>query len=189
MLVIFQKYQKTFFAVVAAAILLGSLFFLLQPPRKVATLTLDVTRLGTQQTDAYRYDDFYRLQADEKFADTIVRWLTSSPRIALDIATEAGRPKFSLAAERLSSQMINVKFAVADGNEAKKTALALVKVVNARAQELNGKQKEETWFEAVGSEPVMTDARVSWVKIFSASLLAGVFLGFWSVLLRHYFSE
>lgn len=190
MLLIFKKYQKTFFVTVSTFILLGTVFFLFQPQKNVADLTLNVTRLGTQRTDVYRYDDFYRLQADERFADTVVRWLTSSPRIVLDVASEVKNPRsLVFSAERLSSQMVRVRYQVADEKEAQKIAAATLKVLNAQTQELNKEQQEENWFALQGGEPVVNDARVSLLKLFFASLTLGIFIGFWGVLLKHYFAK
>lgn len=189
LLLIFKKYQTIFFSVVIAFVFLGAVFFLFQPAKNVADFTLNVTRIGTQKTDAYHFDDFYRLQADERFADTVTRWLMSSPRTVVDIADEAKVARVGFSAERLSSQMIRVKYQVANKNEAQKIASATLKVLNAQTQELNRDQQEENWFVLSGGEPVTTDARLSFAKLFLASLALGVFFGFWGVLWRHYLGK
>lgn len=190
-LAIFKKQRSIFFACVLASVLMGCVLFLFQPKKDVANLTLNVTRMGTQKTDAYRYDDFYRLQADERFADTAVRWLISSPRVLFDISNDAqvSGGKLSFKAERLSSQMIQVRYQVENDNVARKIANSTIKVLNLQSGELNRAQQEETWFQILGSEPVVSDARISFETFFLASLMLGIFLGFWWVLLRYYFTK
>ena len=54
-----------------------------------ASLLLNISRTETQSTADYRYDQFYRLQADDKFAETVVSWL-ESPGVSQDIFAKAG---------------------------------------------------------------------------------------------------
>ena len=86
---IFNKYQKTFLITLVLCVTIGVGTYVLQPVRYATEVMLNVTRKGVQQTTDYRYDDFYRLQADEKFGETIVEWL-KNPRIATDIYSSAG---------------------------------------------------------------------------------------------------
>ncbi|MEI9966798.1 MAG: hypothetical protein WDN67_04160 [Candidatus Moraniibacteriota bacterium] len=96
---------------------LGLLVFLFQPVRFQGSLLLNIGRSVSAQAPVsgeYTYDDFYRLQADERFADTVVRWL-QSPRIIEDINHEfaahmEGPGAKSFHASRLSSQVVEVTF-------------------------------------------------------------------------------
>ncbi len=188
---VFWNYRKTFVLVTAMTIALAFAWHLLLPQNYSASLMLNVTRTGTQQTSEYAYDDFYRLQADERFADTVVRWL-GDPRIISDIYSSAKvsmHPSESLGAKRLSSQMISVTFASPTVEYAKKTASSIVDILNKQTEELNKQQKQSTWFYILGSEPVITVAGWPWPKVLVASLLVGAFLAFWTVLLRHYFEK
>ncbi len=113
---IFRKRTRMMITVILGCIAVGVLWYVFQPRGLAADLTLNVTRIGSQETSDYKYDDFYRLQADERFADTVVRWL-GSPRIVSDIYSTAHLDADSLGlsglnkafkSERLSSQMIRV---------------------------------------------------------------------------------
>ena len=83
------------------------------------------------RVDNYKYDNFYRLQADEKFAETLVEWL-KSPRIEEKIFKEAGidpsgyslkKLAKSIKAEKMSSQVVAVSFSSPDKNAAMRNSI------------------------------------------------------------------
>ncbi|MFA5994645.1 MAG: hypothetical protein WC823_06840, partial [Parcubacteria group bacterium] len=107
-------------------------------------------RNGSQQTADYHYDDFYRLQADEKFAETIVQWL-NDPRIVTDIHTKAGIDVGQLNlkqlarvfnSEKLSSQIVAVSFSAVDKVSAKNISEAVAEVIESNVAVLNENQNE-----------------------------------------------
>ncbi|KKP68051.1 MAG: hypothetical protein UR66_C0009G0141 [Candidatus Moranbacteria bacterium GW2011_GWE1_35_17] len=148
---------------------------------------LNITRTGYQKdTSDYRYDEFYRLQADERFADTVVRWIGSEV-IKNEISKETKGVKFEkLKAERLSSQMIRVSFVLLDKDEAEKVTRAIDRVLNDKVSELNSEQKNPQWFKVLVSYPIVDNYGVSLGKLTMILLVAGLFLGFWAVLIKHY---
>ena len=181
------------FAVVL--IVVGSfIYFALKPISYGVSLALNITRSGVQQTTDYRYDDFYRLQADEKFSETVVQWL-KNPRTAMDIYAKAGidSDKMSLrqlakifVAEKLSAQIVSVSFSATSENSAKKIAEAVSEVVAINTESMNKNQNEDTWFAVVAQNPVIVRDKISPFIIFLASLAVGIFVGFWLVMLKHY---
>jgi capsular polysaccharide biosynthesis protein len=191
---IFRKHKQSFWITVAVCIVIGIIGQRLQTDAVASNLTLNVTRLGAEKTADYQFHSFYRLQADERFADTIVRWI-ASPRLVADIASEAhlnsddGAFSRTIKAERLSSQMIQMTYHAKDASAAQKIAQAIVKRVNIEADTLNADQQEASWFAVVGDEAVVRDARLNLTIALALSLVIGVFLGFWTVLLRHYFTK
>jgi uncharacterized protein involved in exopolysaccharide biosynthesis len=194
---IFRKYRRSFAIALALLLALGAIWQIVQPKTYAADLTLNVTRKGSQVTGAYKYDGFYRLQADERFADTVVRWL-GSPRVVSDIyadaladagALDARELSRAFKAERLSSQMIRVSYWTKDPDQARRLSRSLVKTVNAETESLNKEQKDEAWFMVMGDDPVVRDGRTTWPLSMGIALTLGLFFGFWTVLLRHYFSQ
>jgi len=183
------------FGAVIAIVVLGSFaLFTLKPITYSTSLALNITRSGAQQTPDYKYDDFYRLQADEKFAETIVQWL-QDPRTAANIYTAAGLDvtNFSIrqlarsfSSTKLSSQYVSVSFSARSLDSAKKISNAIVSVISKNTGELNKDQNENTWFEVVAQDPVITRDQVSPLILLLASLLVGIFLAFWAVLIIHY---
>ena len=191
---ILKQDRKVFIITVLAIIALTFGYFIFRPVAYETSLLLNITRTGTQIADAYKFDNFYRLQADEKYAETIVEWL-KSPRTADDIYQEAkiGTADLSLnqlskvfQADKLSSQIVSVKFATADEKNAKDISAAIIKVINKNTQDLNAEQKDATWFEIVTRDPVIVKKGYSAGLVLVASLFSGLFLAFWLVMFRHF---
>lgn len=187
--------QRKIFIITIVVILIGSFaYFNFKPISYSTSLTLNITRSGVQQTADYRYDDFYRLQADEKFAETVVEWL-NSPRIVTDIYTRAGIDvgDFNLRqlgkafkSEKLSAQIVAVSFGTRSESDARKISDAISEIIQWNTQVLNENQKEDTWFAIVAQNPIVIRDNVSNLIVLLASLALGAFIGFWIVLGRHY---
>ncbi|MFA7209119.1 MAG: hypothetical protein WC120_02430 [Parcubacteria group bacterium] len=191
---IFRKNGGLFFGVIIVIVLGSFAYFALRPVSYSASLALNITRGGIQQTADYRYDDFYRLQADEKFAETVVEWL-KNPRTVVDIYGKAGigtdsftmrRLAKSFTAEKLSAQIVAVSFSAKDGKSAEKISAAIPETITKNIKLLNKKQNEAAWFEIVAQDPVIIQDRIGALAILLASAALGIFLGFWAVMLKHY---
>lgn len=191
---IFKVNIKLFVFVIALAVAGSFLYFFLKPVSYTASLIINITRSGMQETSEYRYDDFYRLQADEKFAETIVEWL-KNPRTVVDVYAKAGikDSDFSLrqmakvfTPEKRSSQVVAVSFSAGNEKSAEEISNALVAVVSQNIQMLNEKQNEDSWFEVVAQDPVIVLDSMRIIVVLLSSLAMGVFLGFWAVMVRHY---
>ncbi|HAI74126.1 MAG TPA: hypothetical protein DCS28_04400 [Candidatus Moranbacteria bacterium] len=185
---------KLFLTIIILTVAGTFIYFIFRPISFNTSLILNITRSGSQISEGYKYDNFYRLQADEKFAETIVQWL-KSPRIATDINNEAEitAGNFSLRqlskifqAEKLSSQIVSVKFSASDKKTAEKISLAAMRVLKKNTEQLNEDQKENTWFEIKAQNPVIVENNFDLKTVFLASLAVGLFLGFWIVMFRHY---
>lgn len=190
---ILRKEARLFWSVVFGCTLLALLWQQSQGPRFEAIQLLNVGRNGAQATTDYTYDGFYRLQADERFADTAVRWL-GSPRVVEDIYREAeiGSRRdagASFQAGRLSSQMVEVRYEAENAGALDKLGRAIPLVLNRYAESLNRDFRETSWFVIVPSDPVVKDARTPALPALSGGFLLGLFLAFWGVLLRHYLQE
>jgi capsular polysaccharide biosynthesis protein len=196
-LAIIKANFKLFGSIITFVILSSFSYFYLQPTSYEASLVMNITRSGLQKSDQYKFDDFYRLQADEKFAETLAQWI-KSPRLALDIWTRAGNNSENLSlrqlsklfkAEKLSSQIVSVKFSTTDLEKSKKISESIVEIISRETAILNQDQQEENWFKIVALDPVILISRINPFLLFLASLSMGIFLGFWIVLVRHYFKQ
>ena len=85
---IFKRHARVFWLVVLGCVVVSVIWQQNQRAVYQATLLINIGRGSVQNTEQYTYDNFYRLQADERFADTVVRWL-GSPRIVEDIYADA----------------------------------------------------------------------------------------------------
>ncbi|GBE17298.1 hypothetical protein BMS3Abin15_01139 [bacterium BMS3Abin15] len=194
---ILKKHFGLFLLVIILVVIAGIIFQVSKPANFKSSLTLNVTRTGSQQTSDYRYDDFYRLQADERFADTVVRWL-GSPRIVTDIyndakITTAGLSSRKLSkifkAQRLSSQLVQVTYITSNSRTSEKLSESIVSILNKQSDELNELQKNETWFKILGSYPVVKENKPDMELVIIVSILLGIFLGVWAVFIKNYFSN
>jgi capsular polysaccharide biosynthesis protein len=189
------KENKELFWLVIAIIMLGSLsFFFLKKDSYSSSLTLNITRQGSQNTTDYKFDDFYRLQADEKFSDTIVQWL-QSPRTVSEVYSGSGinasgmtlrQLKRSFKAEKLSSQIVSISFSSGSSELARKISDSIFKVVSENTQSLNKEQNETAWFKIIAQEPVIIRDSFDPLIIFITSFFIGIFVSFWVVMMYHY---
>ena len=191
---IIKKHRNLFLETIVVVIAVALGYFYLLPVRYDASLALNITRLGTQATSDYQYDDYYRLQADQLFGDTLVEWL-KSPRLVSDVYAAAGIDSNSfnlgqlakgMVAERRSAQLVDVTFSAATPEAAQKISSSIVKVIGENTAEMNRDQKESTWFEVMADAPVIAIYHPNYKIIFLAALLLGIFLGFWVVMIKHY---
>ncbi len=182
-----------FIGIIVGVLAIGLGYFLFRPASYSTSLTLNITRSGVDNSQDYRYDDFYRLQADEKFTETVVQWL-KSPRVEADIYDEAGintadfslkRLANSISAEKLSSQLVAVGFSTADEKSSQKIAQAISKIISQNVQNLNKDQKENNWFEIISGDPVVKINETS-PLIMLAIFLGAIFVAFFGVLIKHY---
>ncbi len=187
---IFKKEQKIFWLIFCITLFVGLAGYFLMPLKYKVTTELDITRLGYQKnTSEYRYDEFYRLQADERFADTVVRWLGSA-QTQRNILQKSGGVKFEkLKAKRLSSQVIEVNFLIKNKREAEKIVSAIHNVLNNKTAQLNQYQKDPNWFAVLVDSPTVSKAKWSLFKFASALFLLGIFLALWGVFLSFYFKN
>lgn len=197
LLAIFRKHRNLFLGIVLLGMFVAWVWQKEQPVSYQATLLINIGRAGVSETTDYTYDSFYRLQADERFADTVVRWL-STPRVVEDIYGEAHLNSDGMdvkglgsifSAGRLSSQIISVKYGGENKKALEELATSAVTVLNRYTDTLNTEAREKSWFVVIGSEPVIRDARVDVQKALMLGLVLGIFFGFWTVLFRHYFSR
>lgn len=193
----FKKQIKWFWATVFLFVFVAGVWQQNQPAKFQATLLLNIGRTGTQTTTDYTYDSFYRLQADERFSDTVVRWL-GSPRVVENIYTTVGIPVNNMStktlggifgAKRLSSQMIEVTYGDSDEKVLQKISEAMTTELNTYTNSLNKENSEKNWFVVIGSDPVIRDIRVTFPFALAVSIIFGVFIGFWVALMKHYFSD
>ncbi len=181
---IFEERKNIFLIVFFSCVFVALLTFRFQPGRFETNLTVNVSRSGTQATSDYTYDQFYRLQADERFADTVVRWL-AAPSIQDDIRTASGVSSDvagSITAKRLSSQMIDVTYISRTKDGFGGMSHAVPEILNKETEKLNILAKSPDWFVVMADDPAVRDARLPMRIVLPLGVALGAFLGFWAVL-------
>jgi len=163
----------------------------------LASLNLNISRTETQNSADYRYDQFYRLQADEKFAETIAEWL-KSPGVALEIQNKAGLNtnsktmrdlSKSFRAEKISPEMVSVKYTSASEDEAKKISGAVGSIIDEQVKSLNEQARDPLWFKILPADFVAVRNTQDLRIILSAAFIAGLFLGILLAFGKYYISE
>lgn len=191
---VLKKEKRFFWAVVAVLWLLSFIWFVVQPVQYSGTLLLNIGRTSSEPSAEYSYDNFYRLQADERFADTLVRWL-ANPRIVSDILVDAGTtPELYseralqglFQAKRLSSQVVEVRYKASTRDAISRYADAIVVTSQKYTESLNGTQTN--WFRVSGSDPVIRDAKIPAWPFLAITFLVSLFIAFWIVFLKHFFT-
>ncbi|HRZ95610.1 MAG TPA: Wzz/FepE/Etk N-terminal domain-containing protein [Candidatus Moranbacteria bacterium] len=190
---IIKKHLKLFICTAVIIILSAFAYFSFRPVSYTTSLVMNITRSGAQNTDNYKYDDFYRLQADEKFAETLVEWL-KSPRIEEEILKEAGIDASSyslkklaknIKAEKKSSQVVAASFSAQNKKNSENMAQAVSKIISQKTENLNKDQKDSAWFHVIFENPVI---RIDEVSFLTSVLVffGAVFTAFWIVMIKHY---
>jgi uncharacterized protein involved in exopolysaccharide biosynthesis len=186
---IFIIHKKIFWGIIVITVICSAVVYFVQGQTYKTSLTLNVTRDAAPENNEYSYDSFYRLQADERFADTVVRW-TQSAHIVKSVfgnmknSSLVNKNKFN--AKRLSSQVVDVTFSTVTEKQAKSIAKKLITALNQESQKLNIQQNQKNWFVILGSEPVITDNKTSFMFLMSLGVFVGFFIAFWTVMIRHY---
>ena len=196
-ILIIKKHLQIFLFVIFLVLIGGFTYFYTRPVSYDASLALNITRKGTDRAIDYKYDYYYRLGADEKFADTIVEWL-KDPGTVSRIYGDSESPSASfslrkltklLKPEKRSSEMVLVYFSSSDEKELKNISDSIRREISRNADDLNYLQKDESWFSVIGQEPVIIKHSFNFKLIVLGLLVLGIFLAFWVVLTLHYFKQ
>lgn len=162
-----------------------------------ASLLLNISRTETQTTSDYRYDQFYRLQADDKFSETIVEWL-KAPGVAQDIFAKAGINSDqktmrdlskSFQAEKLSSNLVSVRYSTETSDESAKIAPAISAIISDKTKSLNSDARDPNWFQANTSNLIVLKNTQDLRLNLGIAALVGLFLGALLAFGKHYISE
>ena len=162
-----------------------------------ASFLLSVGRLASQDTADYRYDQFYRFQADEKFAETIVQWL-SSPGVSKSILDKAevksdGKTirqlSKSFRSEKISSSLVGVRYGTQSEDEGKKLAVAISSLVLDKTKNMNSEARDPDWFSVDMANLIVAkntqDLRIN----LGLAALFGIFIGSLLAFGKHYISD
>lgn len=187
---LFYRERLLYGVIIFTFLLLGWGWSSLQPVEYEAKLLLTVGRTEGVTSSDYSYDSFYRLQADERFADTLVKLLETS-RVTEDIFSQAevspSRGEGYFVGRRLSSQAVEVSYRGTSTEVLTKLGMSVPQVLSRYTDELNREAvPNENWFRVVAATPVIEDGRIEQRIIFVVTLFLGLFVGFWVIVFRHY---
>lgn len=160
-------------------------------------MLLLVSRSGTQNTQDYKYDGYYAVQASEIFADNVSQWLTSASvaneiyqraKAENDTTSLKGLSK-AFKADKLSSQYVRVRYQTKDKETAVNLAHAMTDVLQEKADMLSVSSTEQISFKVLYSDPLSVETKSDLSLNGLLAIIGGAFLGIFLALGKHYFSE
>ena len=192
--------RKNFKLVLGVAIITGIstfLFSIIQPLKYEVSLSLFVNKDKTQETDDFKYDGYYALQAGEVITDSVVEWL-KSPEIVNSIYQKAEvvydfksiksyTKKFIV--KKMSAQYIEVKFKTNNKEDAEKISLVIVEVIKSKVENLRENSEQELSFLIENEKPIIIESKPDAFLNLIIGFVSGLFLGFFVVFGKEYFSS
>lgn len=194
---IIKKFSWTFLLVWVLVIILSLVWYKTRPATYDVSMSLEITRQASEQTADYQYDQYYRLQADEKFADTIVQWL-KDPAVVNEILAKAeinfsSQTLKSLSkafrAEKLSSNYIQLRMSTAQSSDSSKITKATQDVISEKVSLLDSESQSKTWFKVMYGKPIVALSKISLQVVLIGSIVGGFILSLMVVLCSHYWKE
>lgn len=193
---LFDHGRRFFVGVVVFVLVLSALLYHFQPLRYTSELLLTVTRTSVTPTPEYGYDHFYQFQANERLAETLNQYIASktgkrdtAERAHLEGEAYRSYLEAKLRVTRLGTSGIVVEYAAPNVAFGEKLGEAIVLSANAYLVSLNEDARQSAWFTLISDKPVTTLATFSLGRMLGLGLVSGLFLAFWGVVGRHFWSE
>ena len=198
---IVKRYKMLFFGVWIIFAGFVMVWFFSRPQSFEAVMSIDIARHSGQESSQssgeYDFDQYYRLEADESFAETLVQWLKdpgvvnfvfSDSKIQASGESLSSYSKF-FKAERLASNYIQVKYATNSTAEAAAIFNSAKEIIAAKTDALNADSKDSNWFKAIFSGPVVAQKKLQLLPVLVGALVGGFLLSIFSVLTRYYWKD
>ena len=193
---IIKKNSKLILTISIITAVSAFVFSATQPAKYETSLSLSVMKDKTQTTDDFKYDGYYALQASEIIAASIEQWL-ESPEVVNAIYQKAEiNQDFKniksytkrFTARKMSTQYVEVKFESKTRKEAEKISVAVVEIINAKAEKLKKSSEQEVSFSVSSGNPVIVENKPDAILNLIIGLISGLALGVFVVFLKRYFS-
>ncbi|MBU4338624.1 hypothetical protein KKB43_00345 [Patescibacteria group bacterium] len=193
---IFKKEKNIISGTVLLVLILTLIFSGLKEVSCENDMLLLISRSGTQNTDDYKYDGYYAVQASDIFADNASQWLASAS-IASEIYIRAKAESelrslkdFSkiFKADKLSSQYVRVRYRSKDKETAIDLAHAITDVLQEKADLLSRSSIEQISFKIIYSDPLSIESKSDFLLNGILAIIGGLFLGIFMALGKNYFN-
>lgn len=186
---LFVRQRSLIAWVVGAALVIGFFGYRLQTQWYEGAVLLSVTRQAAETTPEYQYDQAYRLQADERMADTLARYLESeigrrdtAREVPFTGIRETEFIESHVSALRLSSNLVQVTFPATTPTEAERIAEAFFETGERYVASLNEQAGNRNWFTLVASDSYAKDGRFTLPVALGVAFVLGAIVAFWTVL-------
>ncbi len=185
--IVWQR-KNIFMFILFSIIFLAIFWFSVQPEKYDAVFYIDISREDYQKTTDYRYDQFYRFQADENFSETIASWI-NEVELDQEIRKNYQGNVFSmenLRAEKLSSSYIKVSFKTKSENFVPMIRDSINKSLNLKIARINKEASDPDWFSIVVSTSVVSKHQSNLRIVIFGAVLMGIILGIFVSLFHYY---
>ncbi|MDZ7612022.1 MAG: hypothetical protein U5L10_04625 [Candidatus Moranbacteria bacterium] len=190
-----KKHRRLIWIAVGIFLLAGFFLWQYQSRFYQASFSVNIDRKNYQETEEYRHDQFYRLQADEKFAENITYWI-NDPGLLVEAGEEfsaKGGENFSsiksLQARQPSSNYVKVEYKSLEKQAINPAFQSLKTALDNKAEVLNSDKDDPTWFKLeYGNLAVHKNQPSVWLYL-AVSAVAGLVAGIFLTLFVHYFKE
>lgn len=185
--------------VIALTLLIGLaalIFTAIRPTVYDTSLSLSVVQTTSQQTEDYKYDQYYTIQAAEFFANTIEQWL-KSPEVVVSIFQKAGvnlpienlrKLTNKFKADKMASQYVEVRFKARNKPEADRISTSTISVLQDKIRLLNQADQVPA-FSVVGAQPVIVENKPNVLLNTVLGLIVGLFIGISLAFFKEYFTD
>lgn len=191
-----QKYKGVLIFALAVALVAG-IFTWQKQDRYDVSLSLTVSRYGTQSAQDYKYDNYYAIKASDEFGETVSGWFKTPEMTQAIFKKLAVRPgsmsldslKRRFKAAKISPNLVEVRFSAKNENEAKNLAQAVSDTVVEKTNLLNVSSWQGISFLVAGGEPVIVKNEMAiWWNLLTG-FLVGLVVGFFVFISKEYFSD
>ncbi len=190
-----KKYRITFGLIVLGVFFLGLIIYNQQRKIYLGSIAINISREDKTIINDCQYDQFYRLEADEKFGKNVVNWV-SDPGLMERNRKDFGKVRkgdwsdlSKIKATQLSSNYIKVEFQSKSSQSATIFGKVLENNLIQQTQQLKSNQGDKGWFKLVIDDVRVEKNNISIYLILLISICLGFSLGIFGVLLRYYFEE
>lgn len=190
---IFKKEIKTILKITVLVVILAITFSLVVPVTYETSVSYVVSRVATDTTSEYKYDDYYAIKADDLAAETVEQWL-KNPEVIKSIYSEAKvnndfgslkdmSKKFKVT--KLTSQFIEVRFKTKNEDDAKRIADVTSQALKNKISLVSNDGKNAA-FRVTDSAPVTMPVRADLALNLAVAVISGVILGIFAALGKEY---
>jgi len=160
------------------------------------SMVLTISRLGTQETVDYKYDNYYALKASDEFGSTVVGWF-KTPEIASAINRQAGAKSAKsfgslsqqFKAAKISPNLVEVRYGAQSQTSARQLALAIERVISDKVEQISLSSQSEVSFILIPGEPVIVKNSYDFLLNILAGFLIGLIFGFFAQVAKEYFYQ
>jgi len=191
---IIKNYKYALLGISIATAVVTFIVTMKQPSYYNSSLSLLVSSSQVQDTQDYRFDGYYTIQATDLFSNNIEAWL-KSPEVVSGIFNAAKiNPGTShikeltkiFKAEKLAPHYVEVRYKTSGEQDATRIASAITDALSEKTKSLGESSKNQTAFSVSSGKPVTALTKPPVLVNTAVAFVAGLFMGFLLVLMKEY---